>query len=120
MTAPQEGNLRPGFEMRPETRWAYIAPALGGFLFIGHALEDAGPFAAMPYAMVFLLSLVSLLRPTIGAWVVLCVAYGAYLALTVTAFVRIEFSDWQVFFLIGLVPAVALWFARPRRKGNKG
>ncbi len=99
---------RTPFVMRRKARWAYLAPALSGFLFVGHAYEDAGPVAAAPYALVLLLSLVSLVRPTQVAWLVLAILDGAYMVLLVAAVMEVQFGDWILFFLLGAIPTAAL------------
>ena len=84
-------------------------------MFIGHAWEDAGWVGAGPYALAFLLSLVSILRPTRIAWLVLALLYGAYLVALTSALPQVQFGEWLVFFLVGAIPCAALWRGRPRR-----
>jgi len=110
---PREGGL--GWVAPASTRWAYLAPAIGALMFVGHAWEDAGLVGAGPYALALLLSLASIVKPSRIAWVLLAILYGAYLVLIMSAVTQVHFGEWFAFFLMGAVPCAALWWARPRR-----
>jgi hypothetical protein len=110
---PEAG--RHSWVVPPASRWIYIAPALGALLFVGHAWEDAGLVGAVPYALAFLLSFASILRPTRIAWIVLAILYGTYLVLLMSAVTQVQFGEWFAFFLAGAIPCAALWWGRPRR-----
>lgn len=96
------------------TRWAYLAPALASFMFVGHAWEDAGWQGAGPYAFVLGVSLVQLFRPTVLGWLLTAIPCLAYLVLFVTEAPLSPIEEWMVFLLIGLVPVLLLVWARPR------
>ncbi len=102
------------------TRWAYILPGLAGFLFVGHAWEDAGWQGATPYALVLLVSLVQLIRPTVLGWLVTTMLVFAYLILFVVEGPVAPIGERVVFLLIGLLPAVLLLWARPRVQQKTG
>jgi hypothetical protein len=102
------------------TRWAYIAPALAGFLFVGHAWEDAGWQGATPYALVLLVSLAQLIRPTILGWLTTATLVLAYLVLFIAEASVDRVGEWVVALLIGLIPALLLVWARPRVQQNAG
>jgi len=108
---------QPPWAVPRTTRWAYIAPALGAFLFVGHAWEDGGLVGAGPYVLALLLSLASLVRPTRIAWVILTLLYSAYVVLIMSVAMQAPFAEWFGFFLVAAVPCAALWWARPRRAG---
>ena len=114
-TASEPVAGRPSWVVPTASRWIYVAPAFGALVFVGHAWEDAGVVGAAPYALAFLLSFASILRPTRIAWVVLVILYGAYLVLLMSAFTHTQLGEWLVFFLVGAVPCAALWWGRPRR-----
>jgi hypothetical protein len=100
------------------TRWAYIAPALAGFLFVGHAWEDAGWQGATPYALVLLVSLAQLTRPTILGWLTTALLVLAYLVLFIAEASVDPVGEWVMALLIGLIPALLLVWARPRVQHN--
>ena len=118
-TLLEQDESTPRWMVPPMTRWAYVAPALGAFLFVGHAWEDSGPTGAAPYALALLLSVVSIVRPTLLAWLALAILYGAYLVLMIAA-VAEPIGEWLVFVMVGAVPSAALWWARPRRVKGAG
>jgi len=101
--------------MPKDGRWAYLAPALAGFLVSSGILVEDGALAALPHAGVLLLSLVSFLRPTVVGWVGLALAALSYLGLAMWGFVQFRFVDWLGITLIGILPIMALWSVRPRR-----
>jgi hypothetical protein len=96
------------------TRWAYLAPALVGFLFVGHAWEDAGWQGASPYALVLLVSTLQLIRPTVVGWLITATLLLVYLILFIVEAPMDPVAQWVVFLLVGLVPALLLIWARPR------
>ncbi len=96
------------------TRWAYVAPALAGLLFVGHAWEDAGWQGAAPYALLLFVSVMQLIRPTVLAWLVTAILVLGYLVLFIAEAPPGPAGEWVVFLLVGLVPALLLVWARPR------
>jgi len=100
--------------VRGHTRWAYVAPALAGLMFVGHAWEDAGWQGGGPYAFVLVVSLLQLLRPTVLGWLLCAIPCVIYLTLFAVEAPFSPTGEWLLFLLVGLVPTVALVWARPR------
>jgi hypothetical protein len=96
------------------TRWAYVAPALAGFLFVGHAWEDAGWQGGAPYALVLLVSTLQLIRPTVLGWLITATLFLLYLIMFIAEAPVDPVGEWVVGLLVGLVPALLLFWARPR------
>ena len=97
-------------------RWPYILPALVALLFVGHAVEDAGPAAAVPYLGVVGLCIVQAIWPTIVGWALLfapLLAFGIMVAFSPESGPR---DEWVLFMSFGFVPAFALWLGRPWRR----
>jgi hypothetical protein len=101
--------------MPRDGRWAYLVPALAGFIVSSGIFVEGDALAALPHAGVLLLSLVSFLRPTVIGWVGLTLAVLSYLGLAMWGFVQFRFLDWLGITLIGILPMMALWSVRPRR-----
>src|SRR5262245_49560383 len=98
------------------TRWAYLVPALASFIFVGHAWEDAGWQGGGPYALGLVVSLVQLLRPTVVGWLLCAIPCMAYLVLFLAEAPLSPVGEWIAFLLVGLLPALALGWARPRAR----
>jgi hypothetical protein len=112
--------LRYLLALRPNpSRWWYLPFALAsgvvGFLALGEGLNDA-----LPYAVLLLILMAQILRPTFAGWsaalitwAVLCFVWPLYSRLVD------HLSNFNVVFLIcwGFLPLVALWLLRPRRTG---
>jgi hypothetical protein len=96
------------------TRWAYVVPALASFIFVGHAWEDAGWQGGGPYAFVLIVSLVQLLRPTVLGWLLCTIPCVLYVVLFLSESPLSLTGEWLAVLLIGLLPALALAWARPR------
>jgi hypothetical protein len=96
------------------TRWAYLAPALAAFMFVGHAWEDAGWQGGSPYAFVLVVSILQLVRPTLLGWLLSTIPFLVYLVVFVMEAPRNPVGEWLTFLLIGLIPTLALVWARPR------
>ena len=96
------------------TRWACIAPGLASLMFVGHAWEDAGWQGAGPYAFLLVVSLIQLLWPTVLGWVLCAIPCLAYLVLLVAEVPPNPSGEWFLFLLAGVVPTLALIWARPR------
>lgn len=96
------------------TRWAYVVPGLASFMFVGHAWEDAGWQGGGPYALVLVVSLFQVLRPTVLGWLLCAVPCMLYLVLFITEAPLSSVGEWIAYLLVGLLPALALVWARPR------
>jgi hypothetical protein len=96
-------------------RWAYLAPALAGFLVSAGVFFEGGTLAVLPHAGMMLLSLVSFLRPTLIAWVCLMLVSLCYLLLLMSGHLHFSLVQWTGVALIGVFPTMALWAVRPRR-----
>jgi hypothetical protein len=82
------------------------------FLFVGHAWE-AG-WQGGPYAFVLVLALLQVLRPTVLGWLLCAIPCIAYLVLFIAEAPLNPIGEWFAFLLVGLLPALALGWARPR------
>jgi len=88
-------------------------------VFVGHAYDD-DLIGAAPYLAIIVLSASYVLRPTLVAWGLLFGAFVSYAALIVAHPGNGPRDEWLFFMLLGLVPALLLWFARPRELQTKG
>jgi len=107
--------------IRPNpSRWWYLPFALAsgvvGFLALGEGLNDA-----LPYAVLLLIFMAQILRPTfvgwsaaVITWALLCFVWPLYSRLVD------HLSNFNAIFLIcwGFLPLVALWLLRPRKAGQ--
>ncbi len=91
-----------------------IVPGVVALLFVGHAYEDSGPEGAMLYVILILLSITYVIRPMVVAWLPLFLAFAAYSFLVGRAPWDRYWNEWLIFLLIGIVPTISLWLARPR------
>ena len=94
-------------------RWPYVITGLVAFMFVGHAVEDAGWSGAWPYFTILGLSAASLLWPTILGWVLLMVPFVAYGVVVAMNPQNGPFGEWLIFLALGLSPACLLWLGRP-------
>jgi hypothetical protein len=103
------------FEKRPARfKWVVALPGAVALLFLGHALEDGGLSSAAPYAAVVLMSALYLLRPMLIVWGPVFAAFVFYsVAVLVNPDNGGPRSEWIIFLLMGIVPVVVLWLARP-------
>lgn len=105
------------FEKRNSSmRLGALLPALIALLFVGHAYEDAGVLGATPYAGIIILSIICVFRPMMILWAPVFIAFVAYFVVVALHPQNGTFGEWVIFMLLGLVPAVLLWLARPHRK----
>ena len=94
-------------------RWPYIIPVVVALLFVGHALEDAGPGGAVIFGIPVALCAVQALWPTVLGWVLL---FGPFLGYGLVVAVSPEagpLDERIIFMLLGLGPALILWLGRP-------
>ncbi len=82
----------------------------------GPAYEDAGAFGATPYVGIIVFSIVYIFRPMMILWASVFVVFVAVASHPQNG----PLGEWIIFILIGLVPAILLWFARPRRLERGG
>jgi hypothetical protein len=106
------GQLIFGRTSAPGRRLALI-PGVIALLLVGHAIDDAGIRAAVPYVAVAILSASYAIYPTIVAWAVLFAAFAGY-GVAVAGFGgNGPRNEWFLFLLLGFGPAALLWVARP-------
>jgi len=91
-------------------------PALAALMFVGHAWEDAGAIAALPYLAIIALSVGYIIRPMVVLWVPLIGAFAWYSAEVALTPSSGPAGEWVFFQCLGLVPVALLWLARPRRE----
>ena len=107
-----------GLTMPKGNDWAYVASAVVSVFGLGLALGDREAVVTALWATALLFSLVSLVRPTLPAWLYLF-GGSAYLMVTdVLGIQSLSVSDWVLFAIVGLIPCMALWSARPRRRSQ--
>lgn len=118
-TGGSVGRLTRKYSSAP--RWPYVLPALVAFLFVGHAYEDGGLRGAALYASAVGLSIIQAACPSILGWLFLFVPFLAYGLIVALSPGSGPAHEWLVFMVLGLGPALVLWFARPwKRRGNGG
>jgi hypothetical protein len=102
---------------RARLKWVVALPAVVALLFAGMALEDGGVAAAAPYVCVVLMSGSYVFRPMMILWAPVFAAFVAYAVLIlVNPLVNPgngSLNEWFIFLLLGIVPAILLWLARP-------
>jgi hypothetical protein len=104
------------FEKRQSSMRVFaVLPALVGLLFIGHACQDAGILGATPYVGIIILSLTYVVRPMIALWAPVFGVFVVYFLVVALHPQNGPVGEWIIFMLFGFVPALLLWFARPRR-----
>ena len=108
----------PGFAMPKGGHWAYVASALVSVFGFGLTLGDQLPLVTALWAAALLLSLVSLVRPTLPAWLYLFAASAYLMMVELSGIHSLSASTWLLFALGGLIPCMALWSVRPRRKAH--
>ena len=106
----------PGFTIPNSGHWAYVASALVSVFGLGLALGDRVPVETSLWALGLLLSLVSLVRPTLPAWLYLFGASAYLMVVYLSGMQSLSVSDWLLFSMVGVIPCMALWSVRPRRK----
>ena len=96
-------------------RWVYLLCAAIFVVFALFSAGEGGLIGALPYIPFVALCTVQFLRPTLLGWIVLTAMFAAY-AIAVAAHWRsLTRLDLEAFLSVGLVPAVALLFFRPKR-----
>jgi hypothetical protein len=89
-------------------------PGLAALLVVGHAYEDAGPIGASLYVAIMLMSVMYIARPMWICWGPLFAAFVVYAVLVLLHPDASRMDEWVIFTVLGTVPAVGLWIARPR------
>ena len=113
--------LRFLFEKRPSPmRLLVLLPAIVAFLCVGRVYDEVGAMAAALYFGIIVFSVAYTIRPMVVLWAPLFVAFVHYF-ISVAAHPPDNNSpgEWLSFILRGTLPALLLWFARPR-KLNEG
>jgi len=110
----------PGLAMPTGGHWAYVASALVSVfgLGLGLALGDQRPVVTALWSAALLLSMVSLFRPTMPAWLYLFAASTYLMVVELGVIHSLSVSGWLSFAIGGLIPCMALWSVRPRRKAH--
>ena len=109
--------LRFLFEKRySPMRLLALFPAIVAFLCVGRVYEVAGATGAALYVGIIVLSVAYTIRPMVVLWAPLFAAFVDYF-ISVAAHPPDNDSpgEWFFFILRGLLPALLVWFARPRR-----
>ena len=94
-------------------RWFAIAPALVALLFVGHAWEDGGAVSGLFYPAIIVVCIVYVLRPMFILWLPVFLAFLAYAVAIALSPQNGPTFEWVFFMLLGFVPAILLWLARP-------
>lgn len=89
-------------------------PGVVALLFLRHAFEDGGVASAVPYVSIVLLSGLYLFRPMLILWAPVFAAFVFYAGAVLVNPDHGPRSEWIIFLLFGIVPALFLWLARPR------
>ena len=95
-------------------RWAYLPMALVLFFFAVYGWGDEGFYAACPFLFLLAACLFQSIYPTLLGWGLLfglSAAYAVAVAVSPNDGTR---EDYIFFFLCGAVPAVFLFFLRPK------
>jgi hypothetical protein len=99
---------------RARLRWIVAFPGVIALLLIGHAFEDAGPIGAAPYLLIIVISGSYLVRPMLISWLPLFAAFSWYAVAVAATPEHGPPGEWVFFMLLGLIPTLLLWLARPR------
>lgn len=99
---------------RARHKWVVLLPGALALLFLGHAFEDGGLTAAAPYAGITLVSALYVIRPMLILWAPIFAAFVFYAGAVLVSPENGPRSEWIIFMLLGIVPALLLWLARPR------
>jgi hypothetical protein len=93
-----------------------LFPAIVAFLCVGRVYEVAGATGAALYVGIIVLSVAYTIRPMVVLWAPLFAAFVDYF-ISVAAHPPDNDSpgEWFSFILRGTLPALLLWFARPRK-----
>jgi hypothetical protein len=99
---------------RARIRGVALLPGVVALLFLDHAIEDAGLIGAIPYIVIPVLSAFYAVRPALICWAPLFTAFLVYGTLVAIHPESGPPEEWMIFMLLGFVPALLVWFARPR------
>lgn len=91
-----------------------LVPGVIALLLVGHAIEDAGLRGAAPYMVIIILSVSYVLWPTVVAWTLLFAAFASYGIIVAGLPGNGPRDEWVLFMLMGFLPAILMWVARPR------
>jgi hypothetical protein len=94
-------------------KWIVVLPAILALVSLGHAFQDDGLYSAMPHIGIAL-STLYLVRPMLVAWPPILAAFVFYGLAVLVNPNNGPRGEWIIFLLIGIIPAVCLWLARPR------
>ena len=100
-------------QRRSSRRVVATLPGVVALLFVGHAYEDGGLSGAVPYVITLLLNVSYVFCPTLLAWILLFGAFVFYTAVVATHPASGSRGEWVFFILLGLIPTLLLWLARP-------
>jgi hypothetical protein len=100
--------------MPKETGW-YFLSAVSSVFFIGGALGGGSRFLVALNVLMLVLSLVSLVRPTVLAWTYVMVGSVVYCCILLSMVSSFAVIDWAFLTVLGAVPSMGLWSIRPRR-----
>ncbi len=106
----------PRLAMPKETGW-YFLPAVSSTLFVAGALGGGSQVLIGLNLLMLALALVSLIRPTLVAWMYLMAGSIVYLSILLSMIESLSVFEWSFFAVFGLAPTMALWTIRPRRGG---
>ena len=102
---------------RARLKWLAAVPGLLALYLFGFALESRGFTVVAPYAVIVLLTAVYMIRPMLVLWVPVFATFVFYMGVVlIDLFVHpmnALLSEWITFLLLGVVPAILLWLARP-------
>ena len=98
-----------------QTGW-YFLSAVSSVFFIGGAVGGGSrtPFALS--LLMLVLSLVSLVRPTVLAWTYVMLGSVLYSFILLSMIRGVAVFDWAALTLVGAIPTVGLWSIRPRQR----
>jgi hypothetical protein len=95
----------------PKARGLAAVPGLAALMFVGHAWEDAGAEAAVPYIAIIVLSATYIIRPMVVAWFPLVCAFLWYRIAVARSSSAGSRGEWVFFLLLGFVPVAVLLIA---------
>jgi hypothetical protein len=115
------GIVRTLFVRRSDAPWQGYVPVLlviGFFTLLG--LDDEGVVGMLPYIILLVIAALQLYYRTLAGWLLLfacCLGYGTLILVSGD---RNAIGEWLFFAACGFVPAIALFFARPRGITSSG